>query len=49
MFNLLNSKANAAAFYYAARMPGEPLDGVEDYQVHPLEPISARFTVTKTF
>ena len=49
VFNLLNSKANAAAFYYAARLPGEPLDGVEDYQVHPLEPISARFTVTKTF
>ena len=49
VFNLLNSKANAAAFYYAARIPGEPLDGVEDYQVHPLEPISARFTVTKTF
>ena len=49
VFNLLNSKANAAAFYYAARIPGEPLDGIEDYQVHPLEPISARFTVTKTF
>ena len=49
IFNLLNSKANAAAFYYTARLPGEPLEGVTDYQVHPLEPISARFTVTKTF
>jgi outer membrane cobalamin receptor len=49
IFNLLNSKANAAAFYYAARLPGEPADGVNDYQVHPLEPISARFTITKTF
>ena len=49
VFNLLNSKANAAAFYYTARLPGEPLEGVTDYQVHPLEPTSARFTVTKTF
>jgi len=49
IFNLLNSKANASAFYYTARLPGEPLDGATDYQVHPLEPISARFTVTKEF
>ena len=49
VFNLLNSKANASAFYYTARIPGEPLEGVTDYQVHPLEPISARFTITKTF
>ena len=49
VFNLLNSKANASAFYYTARLQGEPLEGVTDYQIHPLEPISARFTVTKTF
>ena len=49
VFNLLNSKANASAFYYTSRLPGEPLEGVADYQVHPLEPISARFTLTKTF
>ncbi len=49
VFNLLNSKANAAAFYYTARLPGEPSDGIQDDQVHPLEPISARFTLTKTF
>ena len=49
IYNLLNEKANASAYYYAARLPGEPADGVNDYQVHPLEPISARFTVTKAF
>ena len=49
VFNLLNSKANASAFYYTARLPGEPVDGVTDYQVHPIEPTSARFTVTKLF
>ena len=49
VFNLFDSKANSSAFYYTARLPGEPLDGVTDEQIHPLEPISARFTVTKTF
>ena len=49
VFNLLNSKANASAFYYTARLPGEPIEGVTDYQIHPIEPISARFTVTKVF
>jgi outer membrane receptor protein involved in Fe transport len=49
VFNLFNTKANASAFYYAARLPGEPAEGITDYQIHPLEPISARFTVTKVF
>ena len=49
IFNLLNTKANASAFYYTSRLAGEPLEGVTDFQVHPVEPISARFTVTKTF
>ncbi len=49
IYNLLNEKAYASAYYYTARLPGEPLDGIADYQVHPIEPISARFTVTKSF
>jgi outer membrane cobalamin receptor len=49
IFNLFNTKANAAAFYYTSRLPGEPLAGVTDFQVHPLEPISARFGATATF
>ena len=49
VFNLFNTKANAAAFIYTSRLAGEPSDGVTDVQVHPLEPISARFTVTATF
>jgi outer membrane cobalamin receptor len=46
IFNLFNEKANAAAFYYTSRLPGEPVEGITDFQVHPLEPISARFTAT---
>ena len=49
VFNLLGSKANASTFYYTARLPGEPLEGVNGLQVHPLEPRSARFTATRFF
>lgn len=49
IFNLFNTKANAAAFYYASRLPGEPSSGITDFQVHPLEPLSARLSVTKSF
>ena len=48
-FNLFNAKANAAAFYYAGRLPGEPVDGINDFQVHPLEPLSGSLKVTWTF
>ncbi len=49
IFNLFNTKADAAAFFYASRLPGEPAAGVTGFQVHPLEPISARFAATATF
>jgi outer membrane receptor protein involved in Fe transport len=49
VFNLFDTRANAAAFYYTSRLPGEPSGGLTDFQVHPLEPISARFTVTALF
>jgi len=49
IFNLTNAKANAAAYFYAARLPGEPVEGVEDFQVHPLEPISAVGKITYVF
>lgn len=49
IFNLFQSRDAAAEYYYTARLPGEAADGVEGYQSHPLEPRSARFTVTKVF
>ena len=48
IFNLFQSKDDAADFYYTSRLPGEPAVGVTDYQVHPLEPRSARFSITRT-
>ncbi len=49
LYNILNSHANAAEFWYIDRLPGEPADGVADRHIHPLEPISARFTLSKLF
>lgn len=49
LFNLFNSHDEAADYYYTSRLPGEPADGITGFQTHPLEPRSARFSVTKTF
>jgi hypothetical protein len=48
IFNLFNSHANAAAYDYTSRLTPTSAD-VTGLQVHPLEPISARLTVTATF
>lgn len=49
VFNLLDSRSSAAEYFYTTRLPGEPADGVADFQRHPLEPRSARLTLTKVF
>ena len=49
LFNLFNTHDNGSVFYYTSRLRGEPPAGITDFQVHPLEPRSARFAVTKTF
>jgi hypothetical protein len=54
IFNLFNQKAYSSEFYYATNINAAEVAkygtaGVNDFQVHPLEPISARFTVTATF
>ena len=49
IFNLTNTKANAAAYFYTARLPGEPPEGVDGMQVHPLEPISGNVKATWYF
>jgi len=40
IYNVLDTRADSAACYYATRLPGEPAAGVEDFQIHPLEPVS---------
>ncbi len=49
VFNLFDEKANAFAYYYPTIIPGDNGVPTSDHQNHPLEPISARFSVTATF
>ncbi|HEY0437090.1 MAG TPA: TonB-dependent receptor, partial [Phenylobacterium sp.] len=49
VFNVTNSKDDAADYLYIDRLRGEPAQGVEDVHIHPLEPISARLAVTAKF
>ena len=47
VFNLLDSKDNDISYFYASRLPGEPVAGAADLHFHPLEPRTIRASVTK--
>ncbi len=52
VYNLLNTNAAAAEFWYVDRLKSEIAeypDGRADIHEHPLEPLMARFTITKLF
>ena len=52
IYNLLNTRAAAAEFWYVDRLKteiGAYPDGRADVHEHPLEPIMARFTISKQF
>jgi hypothetical protein len=52
LYNLLNTHASAAEFWYVDRLQTEIAgypQGRADIHLHPLEPIMARFTVSKQF
>ena len=53
IYNLFDQKADAFDYDYPTRLPGEPARGLADersnLQFHPLEPISARITLTQAF
>ena len=49
IYNIFNTHAYAAEFWYVGRLQGEPAAGVADVHEHPLEPIMARFTISKRF
>ena len=48
-FNLLDREDDDIAYYYASRLPGEPLEGIEDVHFHPMEKPSVRVTLTWRF
>ncbi len=45
MLNLLNQRASDIQYYYASRLPGEPVGGVEDVHFHPVEPRQLRVSI----
>jgi hypothetical protein len=52
IYNILNTHAAAAEFWYVDRLKSETNtfpDGRADVHEHPLEPIMARFTISKRF
>ena len=49
MLNLLNANTNQIEYYYLSRLAGEPVDGVVDRHVHPVEPLAVRLTLAARF
>jgi outer membrane receptor protein involved in Fe transport len=50
IYNILNRRGNAMEYWYVDRISrAEPMSGVADIHVHPLEPITARVTITRFF
>ncbi len=43
--NLFDAKSNQIDYFYTSRLPGEPLGGVDDRHVHPVEPLAIRLTL----
>lgn len=48
IYNLLGSRSHQIDYFYASRLPREPLAGVSDVHFHPVEPTSVRASVTVT-
>lgn len=44
VLNLLDAKNPDITYWYASRLPGEPIDGVEDRHIHPVEPRQVRIS-----
>lgn len=49
VFNLFDKQASDIDYYYASRLPGEAVDGVNDRHFHPVEPRSVRLSVAYAF
>ena len=47
--NLFNAKTSQIEYFYASRLPGEPVGGVADQHVHPAEPLAVRLTLAGRF
>ena len=48
-FNLFDAKVADIDYFYASRLPGEPLEGIEDIHTHPALPPSVRIGLHFSF
>ncbi len=49
VFNVFDRRASDIDYYYASRLRGEPLAGINDIHFHPTEPRSIRLTLSASF
>lgn len=49
LLNVFDAKDNEIEYFYASRLPGEPLDGIEDRHVRPIEPRQLRVSASLRF
>jgi outer membrane receptor protein involved in Fe transport len=49
LFNLTNARASDTDYFYRSRLPGEPLEGVDDVHSHPRAPFRVRASFTASF
>ena len=45
LLNLFDAKDPDISYWYASRLPGEPVGGVEDRHIHPVEPRQVRLAL----
>jgi hypothetical protein len=48
-FNLFDASVSDIDYFYTSRVPGEPLEGVDDVHTHPAIPRTARLTLQVRF
>lgn len=44
VLNAFDARDPDISYFYASRLPGEPVDGIEDRHIHPVEPRQLRIT-----
>lgn len=49
VLNILGRDDNDIEYFYTSRLPGEPVEGVDDVHLHPTEPRTFRVSLTKYF
>lgn len=49
VLNIFDKQNNDISYFYTSRLPREPAEGVDDFNIHPAEPRQIRVTATYRF